>query len=633
MTSIRARTLACLLLAGACAANASQSPTWIEVRSPHFLVVTDAKEKQARRVALQFELIRAVFQRSFPRARVDPVGQVTVLVARNERSLKDLLPAFWEEKGQLQPAGIFVRGPEKHYVALRVDVSSEDAYHTIYHEYVHMLMSLNIPWLPTWLNEGIAEVYGNSHIGAKAVDLGRPRSAHVALLRQGRLLPLDALLSADPSSPYYNEADKATIFYAQSWALTHFLMLGDRMQHSQKLVDFVGLIGNGVEQREALKRTWGDLKTLDDQLRMYLRRPTMGYFKIEPPDDIEEEQFAVRELSAAESAAVRGDFHLQNGRETEARALLEEALRLDPSVALAHESLGFLHYQRGEKEKAAERFAEAVKLDSRSYLAHYYNALLTMQDSLDRDSIAQAENSLRRALELNAEFGYAAAALAGIYATQEGKLNQALPLAKRAVELNPSVVTHYLTLGGVLLRLDRADEAESAGRRALRVAKNAEETSVAQSFLGDVQTFKGYRAERQRAEAESKAAREEWDRMLEEQRKSLAERPPEDFASAEAQAAAEDPPPPGANLRARVEGRIVELSCTAKGRMKLTLELPTYKLELHADNYRQVEFLTASQNPSASFDPCKQIRGMKVRVTYALGETHAGEIVSIELDK
>lgn len=631
MASIRARTLACLLLASACAANAEKPPEWIEVRSPHFVVVSDAKEKQARRVALHFELIRAVFQKSFPHARVDPVGQVTVLAARNERSLKDLLPAFWEEKGQLHPAGIFLRGPEKNYVALRVDVSSEDAYHTIYHEYVHMLMSLNVPWLPTWLNEGIAEVYGNSYIGEKAVDLGRPSAAHVALLRRGRLLPLDVLLAVDQSSPYYNEADKASIFYAQSWALTHFLMLGDRMQHNQKLVEFVGLIGSGVEQREALQRTLGDLKTLDERLKMYVQRPAMGYVKIEPPDDIEEEEFAVREISAAESAAVRGDFHLQNGREVEARILLEEALRLDPNIALAHESIGFLHYQRGEKEEAAERFAEAVKLDSRSYLAHYYNALLTAQNSLDRGSIALAENSLRRALELNPEFGYAAAALAGLYATQEDKLDQALPLAKRAVELNPSEVSHYLTLGGILLRLDRADEAESAGQRALRVAKNAAETTLAQSFLGDVQRFKEYREERKRAEAESRAAREEWDRLLEEQRKSLAERPHEERTGGESQAVAGDTP--GASLRTQVEGTIVESACTPEGRMKLTIELPRYKLELHADNYHQIEFLTAGRKPSDSFDPCKQIRGMKARITYAIEEPHAGEIVSIELGK
>jgi tetratricopeptide (TPR) repeat protein len=629
MVSVRTRILACFVLASVGVANAAKPQAWIEVRSPHFVVVSDANEKRARRVALHFELIRAVFQKSFPRARVDPVGQVTVLAAKDEKSLKNLLPEFWEEKGQLHPDGIFVRGPEKNFVALRVDVPSEDAYHTIYHEYVHLLMSLNVAWLPTWLNEGIAEVYGNSFIGEKAVHLGRPSAAHLALLRQGRLLPLDALLAVDHSSPYYNEADKASIFYAQSWALTHFLMLGDRMQHRQKLVEFVGLINNGMDQREALERTLGDLKTLDERLKAYIQQPTLGYVRIEPPEDIKQEEFTVRELPVAESDAVRGDFHLQSGRETEARALLEEALRLDPRVALAHESLGFLHYQRGEKEEAAEQFAEAVKLDSRSYLAHYYNALLITQNSLDQESIALAEESLQRALELNPEFGYAAAALAGLYANQEDKLDQALPLATRAVELNPSEVSNYITLGHILLRLNRADEAQSAGQRALRAAQNPREESLAQSFLGDVQRAKEFRAEQKRTEAEDRAAQEKWDRLLEERRKSSAQRPREALAGPGFPASEVEMP--GANLRSRVEGRIIELSCTPTGGMKLTIELPSYKLELHADNFHQIEFLTAARNRSDSFDPCTQILGMKAQVTYAIDEPHAGEISSIEL--
>jgi tetratricopeptide (TPR) repeat protein len=631
MALTRARILLCLVLVGACAAKAEKPQTWIEVRSPHFVVVSDAKEKQARRVALHFELVRAVFQKSFPRARVDPVGQVTVLAARNESTLKELLPAFWEEKGHLHPSGIFVRGPEKNFVVLRVDVSSEDAYHTIYHEYVHLLVSLNVPWLPTWLNEGMAEVYGNSYIGERVVELGRPSKEHVALLRQHRLLPLDALLSIDKSSPYYNEAEKASIFYAESWALTHMLMFGDRMQHSQKLVEFLGLIGSGMDQRVALQRTFGDLKALEERLDDYVRQASMGILKFEPPHDINEDEFSVREISAAESAAVRGDFELHNGREAEAQSLLEEALRLDPNLALAHESLGFLFYQRGEKEEAAEQFEEAVKLDSRSYLAHYYNALLTIQNALDPESIALAEKSLRRALELNPEFGYAASALAGLYVTQEHKPELALPLAEKAVQLEPSEISHYLNLGNVLLRLDRADEAEKVGQQALRVAKDARETSRAQTFLGDVQRYKEFRAERKRADEESRAAREKWDRRLEEEQKSLAEKPREEVTVDASHAAAGDALV--GNLRARVEGTIVELGCTPRGKMNLTIELPSYKLELHANDYHQIEFLAAGGKPPDSFDPCKQMRGMKARVTYMIDEQHAGEIVSVELAK
>ena len=40
-------------------------PEWSRLRSPNFIVITNASEKQARRVAYQFEMIRAVFRQVF----------------------------------------------------------------------------------------------------------------------------------------------------------------------------------------------------------------------------------------------------------------------------------------------------------------------------------------------------------------------------------------------------------------------------------------------------------------------------------------------------------------------------------------------------------------------------------------
>ena len=42
-------------------APASDQPTWVEVHSTHFTVITDAGEKRGKEVALRFEQMRAVF--------------------------------------------------------------------------------------------------------------------------------------------------------------------------------------------------------------------------------------------------------------------------------------------------------------------------------------------------------------------------------------------------------------------------------------------------------------------------------------------------------------------------------------------------------------------------------------------
>jgi hypothetical protein len=39
---------------------------WLQVQSPHFVVLADSSEKQARRLAGQFEAMRSVFHVLFP---------------------------------------------------------------------------------------------------------------------------------------------------------------------------------------------------------------------------------------------------------------------------------------------------------------------------------------------------------------------------------------------------------------------------------------------------------------------------------------------------------------------------------------------------------------------------------------
>ncbi|MGA8150222.1 MAG: hypothetical protein WB952_04680 [Terriglobales bacterium] len=96
---------------------------WIELRSPNFIVVTNANEKQARRVAYQFEMVRAVFREYFGITGSSRDQPVVIIAAKDEETLKTLLPEYWATKGSARPAGIYLGGPEKNYVGLRLDVS------------------------------------------------------------------------------------------------------------------------------------------------------------------------------------------------------------------------------------------------------------------------------------------------------------------------------------------------------------------------------------------------------------------------------------------------------------------------------------------------------------------------------
>src|SRR2546429_5145746 len=72
---LKPRFLPCLTLALASfliPGRSSPADNWIEVRSPHFTVNTNAGEKEARKIADQFEQIRQMFHSAFGALRVDP---------------------------------------------------------------------------------------------------------------------------------------------------------------------------------------------------------------------------------------------------------------------------------------------------------------------------------------------------------------------------------------------------------------------------------------------------------------------------------------------------------------------------------------------------------------------------------
>src|SRR5271163_475740 len=87
-------------------ASAEKHDTWVEVRSPHFIVVSNAGEKQARQTAVHFEEVRSLFREMITIAQNAPSPTITIFAVKNEGSLRELLPEYWV-KGHAHPAGIF----------------------------------------------------------------------------------------------------------------------------------------------------------------------------------------------------------------------------------------------------------------------------------------------------------------------------------------------------------------------------------------------------------------------------------------------------------------------------------------------------------------------------------------------
>lgn len=256
-----------LLLSSLSPLARASAPQWVQVSSPHFTVSTDAGEKKGRHVLYQFERMRWVFHTLFPNTHSDDAAPIEVFATRDQRSFQALEPAAYLAKGQLHLGGLFLKTQDQNYILVRLDTENEEhPFAIVYHEYTHFEFSSTIGWMPIWLNEGLAQFFENTEIRDKDVRMGKPSAEGLMALRQSGLIPLPVLLKVDATSPYYRQEQKGTIFYAESWALTHMLMIDDRMHKTTHLDEYMRLLSQHRDPVIAAEQVFGDLNKLQRRL-------------------------------------------------------------------------------------------------------------------------------------------------------------------------------------------------------------------------------------------------------------------------------------------------------------------------------------------------------------------------------
>ena len=453
--------------------------------SPNFTISSNAGAEQARRVALEFEVIRGVFQAALPSATSDPNRPLVILAVADEDALEALFPQL-QDLGGRSPAGIYRAGPLRHHIVLRTDISGRERYQVVYHEYFHLVTSLTSGRLPIWLMEGLAEVYSNTVVRGSTAAVGDHRRDYLNFLTTQRMLPLEELVSAE-IDPHGGDAFETMLFYAQSWALTHYLLLGDESGAGQQMVlDYIEKVQQGMNARDAFVGVFGELDDVERELSRYVRRSGFYGMRLDAPLRIDDEVFVVRELGVEEVLSIRAGVLVQGTRPAAAHRLLEEALSLAPRSAVVHEALGLLYLQQEELEDAELAFADAAALGSQSYIPYYLGAVLRSQAG-DAEALDKIERLLRRSVELNPRFAPAYALLAGVMAADPSasRVSEALELAREAVRLEPTGVQHWVALGEALVGNNLIDEAREVATEGLTWIRSADEQQRLTAFIAE----------------------------------------------------------------------------------------------------------------------------------------------------
>jgi hypothetical protein len=387
---MRKRVFLLLPLLAAMVAGARERPAnWIEVHSPGFTVVSNSSEKQGRRIAAQFERMRAIFQQAYPQLGDDAEAPVLVLAVRNNDEFRKLQPRAYLAKKSLPLHGMFVRASGKDYILMRLDSQAGNPYPLVYHEYTHVFLREGEERIPLWLNEGLAEFYQSTEIYDRDVLLGEPNQQHLMLLRQEELLPLPTLFTVDETSPYYLEEKKGALFYAECWALTHYLTLKDNGDKTSKVPQYINLVNEGIDPITAAARAFGDLRKLQRNLELYLEQSSFNHFETKLSRKIDDAHFIAEPMTSAQAKSVEADYLAASGRIEDARALapsikqenvsatvmptgtsptqLEPKRSADPPDDLSCPLADILH---GASERASEMVENLQRLTATEQIEH-----------------------------------------------------------------------------------------------------------------------------------------------------------------------------------------------------------------------------------------------------------------------
>jgi len=272
---------------------------WRKATSEHFVIYGNTSEGSLRNYAQKVERFDRVLRTWFPPRDPDVIPpRLTIYLADGRADMLKVWPDMPESVG-----GFYTAGEERIFAVTGGTGPEND--HTLFHEYGHHYMYQNLNGaFPGWFSEGFAEFFATADLSPSRMRIGlhSPGRMNSLTLGTNSWMPMEQVLR----SRSYDTGSRGHFYYAQSWALTHYLMSTPERQ--AKLFLYLGAINSGRDPVEALA---GTIDRTPDQLQDDVRRYVSGRINFLsqpyafPPSDV-----TVTALSPAESELIWLDLRL-----------------------------------------------------------------------------------------------------------------------------------------------------------------------------------------------------------------------------------------------------------------------------------------------------------------------------------
>lgn len=288
-----ARIIALMLVLIACAGVQQRQAqrSWWD-RAPqgvagHYRIKTDLPTDTARELARHLNVMYDEYSRRLaslpPRPGVENVFDVYIFTTQRDY-LDTLSTKFGVDASG--SGGMFFRSPLGSGLAFFTEnLPQRRVEHVMQHEGFHQFAYSRFgDDLPIWVNEGLAEFFGESVLVGSKLIIGQSSPRVIERVKEAierrSYIPFRTMLSM--THQQWGQAVRggdAALQYHQAWSMVHFLVYGDGGRYQQAFERYLRLLNTGMESQAAFVQVFGsDLDAFDARWKEYARKAKPSAF-------------------------------------------------------------------------------------------------------------------------------------------------------------------------------------------------------------------------------------------------------------------------------------------------------------------------------------------------------------------
>lgn len=438
-----------------------ENPPWNRLDTAHFIFLSQLDESSTRSLAADLEHLRAVLEKLAPDRQLSSPNLTYIYLFADYDSF---LPFQLRVQGKpTEGVSHFTPHPHANYAALNADPAL-DPNRFLYSQYVHQLLNEQLPQLPLWFRQGLAEFYSTYQRDPKGAKIGLAAIQHLSsygyagglqLVENGApdkrledpyVLSMAKILAMTraPADPF-----ERNFYLSRCWAAVHYL-LNDTERRDQTL-QFIQKVVLGEDSATAFSQAFSmSPEQLEKRVFEYVRRSEFPHMRVVM--SVEPMAGALfRPLPRHEALFFLGDLLLHSApdRRLDAANYLERALASARSMGIdhgpSHAALGEVAELGGDMEAASRSYALAVEHAGGDALVHFLYgqsllATLGQQRPADDDAkqrLSDAIAALEESTAARPEFAEAWSSLGFAYGLQESPSGDDEAALTRALELLP----------------------------------------------------------------------------------------------------------------------------------------------------------------------------------------------------